>query len=151
MEILEINYVNESGGEGRMELYCDKFFPCAQRDAKIVFPLVVKFCTSETIQELKKHFVDEQEKCNQAWKENSKKYMQVNQTASDILQLIATGKHPSGVKATAEEIQTANFELAKVKAECRQAMDAVKRNRRLISKYDKNIELLEQYKAKAGV
>lgn len=37
------------------------------------------------------------------------------------------------------------------KAQSRESLDEVKRNRRLISKYAENIELLEQYLAKQGV
>lgn len=151
MEKLFINYRNESGGEGSMELNCHLFFPCAKRDAKIVFPLAVQNCTSETIHELKKHFVDAKELCEEALKTYSKKYAESSQKASDTLELIATGKHPSGVRATAEELETARGDLLWQKAQSRESLDEVKRNRRLISKYAENIELLEQYMAKFGV
>ena len=119
MEKLRIDYRNESGGECFMELNCAVFFPCTKRDAKIVFPLAVKNCTSETIHELKQHFVD--------------------------------AKHPVGIRATEEELSAARGSLIEYKAQSRFALGEVKRNRRLISKYAENIELLEQYTAKFGV
>lgn len=151
MEKLRIDYRNESGGECYMELNCDVFFPCTKRDAKIVFPLAVKNCTSETIHELKKHFVDAKEMCEEALKTYSKKYAESSQRASDTLELIATGKHPSGVKATADELSAARGDLTWLKAQTRENLEQVKRNRRLVSKYAENIELLEQYTAKFGV
>lgn len=151
MEKLRIDYRNESGGECFMELNCAVFFPCTKRDAKIVFPMAVKNCTSETIHELKQHFVDAKELCEEALKTYSKKHAESSQKASETLELIATGKHPSGVKATAEELSTARNDLMWQKAQSRESLDEVKRNRRLISKYAENIELLEQYLAKQGV
>ena len=151
MKKLRIDYRNESGGECYMELNCEVFFPCTKRDAKIVFPLAVQNCTSETIHELKQHFVDAKELCEQALKTCSKEYAESSQKASETLELIATGKHPSGVKATAEELSTARNDLMWQKAQSRESLDEVKRNRRLISKYAENIELLEQYLAKQGV
>ena len=79
------------------------------------------------------------------------KHAESSQKASETLELIATGKHPSGVKATAEELSTARNDLMWQKAQNRESLDEVKRNRRLISKYAENIELLEQYLAKQGV
>ncbi len=151
MEKLRIDYENESGGECFMELNCAFFFPCTKKDAKIVFPLAVKNCTSETIHELKKHFVDAKELCEEALKTYSKIYAESSQKASDTLELIATGKHPSGVKATADELSAARGDLIWQKTQSRKSLDEVKRNRRLISKYAENIELLEQYLAKQGV
>lgn len=151
MKKLRIDYRNESGGECFMELNCDVFFPCTKRDAKIVFPLAVQNCTSETIHELKKHFVDAKELCEEALKTYSKQYAESSQQASDTLELIATGKHPVGIRATAEELETARGNLTWLKAQSRKSLDEVKRNRRLISKYAENIELLEQYTAKFGV
>lgn len=133
-----------------MELNCDVFFPCTKRDAKIVFPLAVQNCTSETIHELKQHFVDAKEVCEEERKTYSKIYAESSQKASEILELIATGKHPSRVKATEEELAEARGDLANHKTKSRYALDTVKRNRRLISKYAENIELLEQYMAKFG-
>ncbi len=148
MEKLRIDYRNESGGECFMELNCAVFFPCTKRDAKIVFPLAVKNCTSETIHELKQHFVDAKELCEEALKTYSKKHAESSQKASETLELIATGKHPSGVKATAEELSTARVQTQR--SDCGQ-IHKRQRNRRLISKYAENIELLEQYLAKQGV
>ena len=87
----------------------------------------------------------------EALKTYSKKHAESSQKASETLELIATGKHPSGVKATAEELSTARNDLMWQKAQSRESLDEVKRNRRLISKYAENIELLEQYLAKQGV
>ena len=151
MEKLRIDYRNESGGECFMELNCAVFFPCTKRDAKIVFPLAVQNCTSETIHELKKHFVDAKELCEEALKTYSKKHAESSQQASDTLELIATGKHPVGIRATEEELSAARGSLIEYKAQSRFALGEVKRNRRLISKYAENIELLEQYTAKFGV
>lgn len=151
MEKLRIDYTNESGGECFMELNCNIFFPCAKRDAKIVFPLAVQNCTSETIHELKEYLMNEKEICEEAWKENSKKYAESSQRVSETLELIATGKHPSGVKTTADELWAARHELNWLKEQSKQSLDEVKRNRRWFQKYAKNIELLEQYTAKFGV
>ena len=82
-----------------MELNCAVFFPCTKRDAKIVFPLAVKNCTSETIHELKQHFVDAKELCEEALKTYSKKHAESSQKASETLELIATGETPFGGKS----------------------------------------------------
>lgn len=150
MEKLIIDYENESGGACHMEVNCDRFFPCTKRDAKMVFSLAVRNCTCETIHELKQHFVAAKEVCEEERKTYSKIYLESSQKASETLELIATGKHPSGVKATAEELVRAKVVLADYKNKSRYALDTVKRNRRLISKYAENIELLEQYTAKFG-
>lgn len=151
MDKLTINYKNTAGGEGTMELNCEAFFPCKKKAAKIVFPLAVQNCTSETIHELKTHLVDKKEMCEQALEFYSKEYDKSAQNAAVILQLIATGKHPSGVKATPEELAIARDELNAAKAQSRSNLAEFKKNRRHCSMYAENIELLEQYSAKEGV
>lgn len=130
-----------------MELNCEAFFPCKKKAAKIVFPLAVQNCTSETIHELKTHLVDKKEMCEQALE----LYDKSAQNAAVILQLIAIGKHPSGVKATPEELAIARDELNAAKAQSRSNLAEFKKNRRHCSMYAENIELLEQYSAKEGV
>jgi hypothetical protein len=151
MEKLRIDYRNESGGECFMELNCAWFFPCAKKDAKIVFPLAVENCTSETIHELKKHFVDAKELCKEDLEFYSKEYAKSLQKTTDTLEMIAAGRHPSGVRATADELSAARKNLVWLKAQIKESLNEVKRNRRLISKYAENIALLEQYMAKVGV
>ena len=51
MKVLNIEW-----STGSMNLIVDEFFPCSVADAKIVFDLVGRWCSDETIEELKKYF-----------------------------------------------------------------------------------------------
>lgn len=69
MEILKIEWTT-----GFMELYPDKFFPCTVDKAKQVFRLMGKWCSDETISELKEYFVDKITQINKEIDEIKKIY-----------------------------------------------------------------------------
>lgn len=54
MEVLRIEWHRtfDNAGEGYMEIYVDKFFPCTVEKAKKLFKLVNRWCSDETIAEL---------------------------------------------------------------------------------------------------
>ena len=58
MEKLRIEWDDHS--HGYMELIVDKFFPCTVDKATKVFRLMAKWCSDETIAELKEHLLTEQ-------------------------------------------------------------------------------------------
>ena len=58
MEKLRIEWNDRS--KGFMELNVDKFFPCTADKATKVFKLVARWCSDETIAELKEYLLTEQ-------------------------------------------------------------------------------------------
>ena len=58
MEKLRIEWDDRSNGF--MELNVDKFFPCTADKATKVFKLVARWCSDETIAELKEYLLTEQ-------------------------------------------------------------------------------------------
>lgn len=60
MEKLRIEWNDRS--KGSMELNVDKFFPCTADKATKVFKLVARWCSDETIAELKEYFYEQTKK-----------------------------------------------------------------------------------------
>lgn len=48
MDILKINWIT-----GYIELNVNEFFPCTQEKGKKIFPLICRWCSDETVGELK--------------------------------------------------------------------------------------------------
>lgn len=59
MEVLKIEWFRsaDSESEGYMEIILDGFFPCKMEKANKVFDLVARWCSEETIAELKEYFI----------------------------------------------------------------------------------------------
>lgn len=77
MEVLKIEWHKASDcvSEGSMETILDNFFPCKVESAKKVFDLVARWCSEETILDLKEYFSQKITKVNEEINEIKKIYV----------------------------------------------------------------------------
>lgn len=113
MEILKIEWHRtwDEPGEGFMELKCDAFFPCTQKKAQKLFPLVRRWCADEVIAELEQYLNDKESETMQLAKDYAKKYNDAVQMVSDLQQMILSGKYPIGTRLSPDAMVKAKVDL----------------------------------------
>lgn len=146
METLRIEWHRtfDNAGEGFMELNCDKFFPCIQKKAQKLFPLVRRWCSDEVIAELKQYLIDKEAETLQLAKEYAKKYSDAVQKVHDLERMVSTGKYPVGTLLTPDALDRAKAELKDYK-KLRSAYLRTAKSLKVDSeRYKKNIAALQK-------
>lgn len=113
MDILKIVWHRtwDEPGEGFMELKCDAFFPCTQKKAQKLFPLVRRWCSDEVIAELKQYLIDKEAETLQLAKEYARKYSDAVQKVHHLEKMVSTGKYPVGTLLKPDALDRAKAEL----------------------------------------
>jgi uncharacterized hydantoinase/oxoprolinase family protein len=146
MDILKIEWHRtfDNAGEGFIELKCDAFFPCTQKKAQKLFPLVRRWCSDEVIAELKQHLIDKEAETLQLAKEYARKYIDAVQKVYDLERMVSTGKYPVGTLLTPNALDRAKAELKdykKLKAAYLRTAKSLKADD---ERYKKNIASLQK-------
>ena len=130
MESLKIEY-----HEGCLELNLN-IFPCTNEKANIIFQLVTQWCSEETIEGLKNHFIQQMDIDGAA-----REYSRIKQSVLDNERCVKAQKHPNGVPMSFEEILHTKSQIVVDKKKLKSIEDLVKKRKA----YERMLKLLSKH------
>lgn len=88
-----------------MTLFVPAFFPCTVQKMKALVPLVEKWCSQVTIDELKQYLNEQAMFEHERFQSSAAEYLRLWQKVSEIREVVEYQRHPSGVPLTTQEIK----------------------------------------------